>query len=149
MKKLITSIFILTNLSCNSIDCNKLSFIEFTETEKIIGLNGNPYSGKCKFLYKNGQVNSSRQYLKGKYHGVWTFYYKNGNKKSQINFYCCECCNGQSHTTWWENGNPQWDGYSKYWYENGQLSWRGRYDSDGTLMSSKCWDRNGNEIECK
>jgi len=126
LKKLITSIFILINLGCNSIDCNKLSFIEFTETEKIIGLNGNPYSGKCKFLYKNGQVNSSRQYLKGKYHGIWTFYYKNGNIETEGQY------NKGKKTGDW-----------KYYYESGKIKQLSYYkDGKGVGLWQK-FDKNG------
>jgi hypothetical protein len=48
------------------------------------------------------------------------FYYKNGNKKSERVFPSgCDGC-GVPPTTWWKNGNLQWE-ENKYWYENGQI----------------------------
>ena len=39
------------------------------------------------------------------------------------------------------------DGNWTYWYDNGQKSEEGIY-KDGELISSKCWDYNGNEYDC-
>ena len=39
------------------------------------------------------------------------------------------------------------DGNWTYWYDNGQKSEEGIY-KDGELISSKCWDEDGNEKEC-
>ena len=36
----------------------------------------------------------------------------------------------------------------KVFYENGQLEYEGNY-KDGELISEKCWDENGKEIECE
>jgi len=55
-----------------------------------------------------------------------TYYYRNGNKKSEEIYYGCETEMGP-YTTWWENGNLKyrgdWDGdfYADKWYENGQI----------------------------
>ena len=38
--------------------------------------------------------------------------------------------------------------YNKGYYENGQLEWEGNY-KDGELISKKCWDKNGKEIDCE
>ena len=39
------------------------------------------------------------------------------------------------------------DGLWTQWYENGQKR-RGVTFKDGELVSSKCWNRDGNEKEC-
>ena len=39
------------------------------------------------------------------------------------------------------------DGLGKGWYENGQLKSEWSY-KDGELISEKCWDEEGNEIDC-
>jgi len=40
------------------------------------------------------------------------------------------------------------DGLSRFWYENGQLAYQGNYNN-GAFISEKCWDEEGNEIECE
>ena len=37
---------------------------------------------------------------------------------------------------------------SKFYHENGQLNYQGNY-VNGELLDSKCWDIDGNEIECE
>ena len=55
-----------------------------------------------------------------------TYYYRNGNKKSEEIYYGCETEAGP-YTTWWENGNLKYKGYrngdmyAEEWYENGQV----------------------------
>jgi len=39
------------------------------------------------------------------------------------------------------------DGLWTYWYENGQKMEEETF-KDGKLISSKCWDEDGNEKEC-
>ena len=40
------------------------------------------------------------------------------------------------------------DGLFKSWYKNGQLADKGNF-IDGKLILGKCWDNEGNEIECE
>ena len=42
----------------------------------------------------------------------------------------------------------KYDGLSKTWYENGQLRYEEKI-TEGELISRKCWDENGKEIECE
>ena len=35
----------------------------------------------------------------------------------------------------------------KFWYPNGKIKFEGLY-KDGTLVSKKCWDKNGKSIGC-
>ena len=39
------------------------------------------------------------------------------------------------------------DGLHTDWHDNGQKVYEGTY-KDGEKISSKCWDENGNEMEC-
>jgi antitoxin component YwqK of YwqJK toxin-antitoxin module len=57
---------------------------------------------------------------------------------------------------WYENGQQAYEGNYKdgkqdglwpHWYENGQKSSKNTY-KDGELISSKCWDKDGNEYDC-
>lgn len=59
--------------------------------------------------------------------------------------------------TYYENGqvenegyykNDKTDGFGRIYYENGQLEWEGNF-KDGELISEKCWNEKGKEIECK
>ena len=38
-------------------------------------------------------------------------------------------------------------GVWKFWYPNGKIKFEGLY-KDGTLVSKKCWDKNGKSIGC-
>mgnify|MGYP006188358569 FL=1 len=40
------------------------------------------------------------------------------------------------------------EGIWKSYYENGQLNYEWNY-KEGKLISQKCWDENGNKIECE
>ena len=59
-------------------------------------------------------------------------------------------------TRWHENGQKKWeatlkdgkpDGLLTRWYENGQKEFEETY-KDGAIISSKCWDWDGNEMKC-
>ena len=39
------------------------------------------------------------------------------------------------------------EGLWKKWYKNGQLQYEKNY-KDGEIIFEKCWDEEGNEIEC-
>ena len=62
----------------------------------------------------------------------------------------------EKHIEYWSNGmmkeegtlkNGEQDGKWTWWYENGQ-KWKERTYKDGELISEKCWDEDGNEIDC-
>ena len=40
------------------------------------------------------------------------------------------------------------DGLWKKWHKNGQLQYEKNY-KDGEIIFEKCWDEDGNEIECE
>ena len=44
-------------------------------------------------------------------------------------------------------GNPQENGKWTRWHENRQ-KWYERTFKDGVLISVKCWDEDGNEVDC-
>ena len=102
MKKNFLALVIILNFSCSPIDCTKIEWISYEE--KIVGYNGEPLTGKCKFFYENGDIRSRREYLKGKYHGPWKFYYENGELETQGQY------NKGKKTGEW-----------KYFYESGKI----------------------------
>ncbi|MBU46576.1 MAG: hypothetical protein CMD28_04015 [Flavobacteriales bacterium] len=56
--------------------------------------------------------------------------------------------NGQLKVETFFNKDFNRDGIYKSYYENGQLKSEENYKDD-TVISQKCWDEDGNEIECK
>jgi antitoxin component YwqK of YwqJK toxin-antitoxin module len=100
--------------------------------------------GKSETTWKDGEKD-----------GLETQWYRrNGKKESEITWK-----NGERDglATWWyENGqkmgeqtlkNGERDGFATKWYENGQKKEEGTY-KNGKLISSKCWDEDGDEKEC-
>lgn len=84
-----------------------------------------------RWYYENGQLRYETNYKDGKHHGLFKWWYDNGQLKEEVNY---------------KDGKV--DGLGKYWFGNGQLSWEINL-KDGKFISEKCWDRKGNEIECK
>ena len=64
------------------------------------------------------------------YSGPYVLYHKNGQKELKVMI---------------KDGKE--DGLKTYWYENGQKEYEYTY-KDGEVISSKCWDWNGNEMDC-
>ena len=88
-----------------------------------------PYSGPVFSLYENGQKKEGT--LKnGKEDGLLTAWYENGQKKSEETY-----------------KDGELDGRWTAWDESGQKKWVGTY-KDGAVISEKCWDEDGNEIDC-
>tara|TARA_B110000003_G_C16644908_1_gene531618 strand:- start:1341 stop:1760 length:420 start_codon:yes stop_codon:yes gene_type:complete len=136
LKKIIVLLIIIISLNfgCSTIDCTKIEWISYEE--KIVGFNGKPLTGKCKFFYENGDIRSRREYLTGKYHGPWKFYYENGEIETQGQY------NKGKKTGEW-----------KYFYENGKIKqvsyykdgegvgvWK-KFDEDGNLYWGKNWGK--------
>ena len=106
-------------------------------------------NGKWKWWNEDGGLDSTGSYKKGLMHGKWTSWYKNGIKSTEQT---------------WKNGVEE--GLFTRWYENGlqasEKTYKGGYlisqsingnrwsffSSDGKLIDEKCWDLDGNEIEC-
>jgi antitoxin component YwqK of YwqJK toxin-antitoxin module len=112
-------------------------------------------NGLSKMYYENGQLLGFQNHKDGKPDGLWENHYEDGQLESSINY---------------KDGKQ--DGLSKIYYKNGQLKVEGNYKNgkynglfngyyenghliqqvnymDGNIISTKCWDKEGNEIECK
>ena len=79
----------------------------------------------------NGQLIDEDNYKDGKRDGLCKSWYKNGQLKDDGNYK-----DGKREGLW------------KSYYENGQLKDEGNF-KDGELISQKCWDEKGKEIECE
>ncbi|ODS29999.1 MAG: putative antitoxin YwqK [Candidatus Scalindua rubra] len=89
-----------------------------------------PFSGKAIGYYDNGQKEEERTYKDGVKDGTWIRWYGNGQK--------------------WIEGTYKGGGISGKWirwYGNGQKNSEITYNYE-KLISSRCWDRDGNEINC-
>jgi len=112
------------------------------------------YSGKVFQNYMGGKTDFEGSYKDGKKDGKWTGWYENGQKFSELNWK--DGIRNGKYTEWHENGQKKWeatfkdgevDGLFTIWDENGQKKKEVTY-KDGELISEKCWDGDGNEIEC-
>ena len=63
-------------MSCSYQDCGEL---KFDKESKTTFLNNKPFTGKCDSFYYSGDFKSHEEYLNGKDHGSWTFFFKNGS----------------------------------------------------------------------
>ena len=105
--------------------------------------------------YDNFQLASEYTYEEGKRNGISKEWFDNGQLWYEGNYK-----HGKQEgliRNWYYNGQLTYeenmkdgkhDGLSKGWYRNGQL-WYERNYKDGKLISKKCWDESGNEIDCK
>ena len=97
---------------------------------ELSGIPFNGRSGRWKFWYENGQKEGEGIYKDGKEDGLFTYWNENGQK--------------------WREGtfkDGELDGKWTVWNENGQKKVEQTY-KDGSLISSKCWDQDGNETDC-
>ena len=113
-----------------------------------------PFSGEVVRYYGNGQKELEGSYKNGKPIGKWIRWHDNGQKEEERTYK-----DGKQdglHTYWHENGQKKLkgtykdgkqDGLQTWWYENGQKESEITY-KDGEVISGKCWDEVGNEIDC-
>lgn len=89
-------------------------------SDKIIKKEGLYYlnDGLCTGVYlshyTNGVVASKEGYFKGHPNGLWTWWWKNGQKKKEENYI-------------YKNGCSYRDGFVYQWYENGKLMQKETY----------------------
>ncbi len=120
-----------------------IPFIGFGQTEYV------------KEYHKNGQLEYEGNFKDGKREGLWKYYYSTGQLEWEGNFK-----DGKEEglfKIYYENGqlmmegnykDGKREGLSKEYYKNGQLKWEGNF-KDEELISKKCWDEKGNEIDCE
>jgi len=116
-------------------------------------------SGLWKSYYESGQLTTEGYMKDGEKYGLWKHYYENGQLEiegeykvqndsiSKDGIWKWYYKNGQLfQTANWKYG--EFHGLWKVYYENGQLEWEENWKDD-ELISEKCWDEDGNEIECE
>ena len=101
---------------------------DFVYEENITRLNGELYSGRCA-TYQNDTLRSIQQYINGKDHGKWTFFFSNGEIETSGKF-----SNGQRVGKW------------KYYYSNGNIKQISRYRDGEKYGNWLNYDENGKLI---
>lgn len=101
--------FLILARCSNEINCNLLKY-----DGNVTTLNGTLYSGNCISYHNENTVASIKNYLEGKDHGEWQFFFLNGNIRTKGKFN-----NGKRIGLW------------LYYYENGQLWKSYEYDNAG------------------
>jgi len=112
------------------------------------------YSGKVFKNRMGGKKEFEGSYKDGKKDGLWTDYYKNGQKRS-VKTYKDGRKDGLYN--YWHEDVLMYEGTYKegkenglwtWWYENGQKMTVRTY-KDEELISQNCWDKDGGETECE
>jgi antitoxin component YwqK of YwqJK toxin-antitoxin module len=83
-------------------------------------------SGVDKAYYENERIKHREIYTDGKKDGLWTYWYKNGQKELEINY---------------KDGKE--DGLETQWYENGQKRLEGTHKDGKKDGISRAWNKNG------
>jgi len=100
------------------------------KVEMILTIKDGKLDGLKRTWYENGQLGSERNYKDGKPNDLIRIWYENGQLEAESNY-----------------KDSKEDGLTRYWHENGQLIYEGNY-KNGVLISEKCFNEDGNEIEC-
>ena len=145
-------------------DMSKETGNKILESKYVKGL---PHGNHIEW-YNNGKKKVEGKYKSGMMNGYWEFYFDNGNIKVEGSY-----SNGNGEKIDNETGIPRngMDGKWIFYYQNGKKNSEGTYKDgkedglwaiwyesgqkkmeailkDGELISDKCWDEDGNKIDC-
>lgn len=125
-----------------------------------------------KRYYQNGQLEEESYYENSRLHGQRKFYHQNGQIRSEVIMKNDDDTHGSRgfmhgwNKDYYENGQVRFEGLYqygikegvwKYYYESGQLKMTESYKKVlkkkhntriGGPIKRKCWDENGQEIDC-
>ena len=95
-----------------------------------------------KIYFNNNELKLEVNFKNGKRNGLWREYYENGQLYGNGKF-----INGLmiTETCFNKVGEKR---YFKKYYITGEKLLEINYENN-QIISKKCWDKNGNEIECK
>ena len=92
-------------------------------------------NGQERVLFDSLKIDNDIAYYKSNlFTGIAFSKYDNGQLEREANY-----------------KDGKYDGVYKRWYDNGQLDLEYNYKDgkkDGDIISEKCWDEEGNEIDC-
>ena len=127
-------VFLLVGLTSSVIGQNRYHISETDEPEASEGVvlisTNKTVTGVVYDEHENGQLRYESNYEDGKEDGLSREWYSDGQLHYEGNY-----------------KDDRKDGLTRWWNENGQLMIEGNY-KDGNLLSEKCWDKDGNEIQC-
>ena len=131
MKKIL-----LLNVLLFFISCNNLENCEIEIVDNLVYKNEVLYTGKCAFYDdNNGKMISSHEYIEGKFHGTWKFYFPNGQLETKGKFN-----NGVRIGKWnYYHENGLKSGISKYLNGKKHGVWK-VYDENGNLTTEQEWN---------
>jgi antitoxin component YwqK of YwqJK toxin-antitoxin module len=93
-----------------------------------------------EWFYENGQKWSEKKYKDGVPDGIHTWWYSNGQKNSEGTFKDGE---KDGKWTYWSGGEAGGEVIFQPYHKSFETTFK-----DGELISSKCWDEDGDECEC-
>ena len=126
MKNIVIIVFLLS-VSCNTPIPKKCPDLLYEDN--LTRSNGKLYTGRCA-TYQNDTLRSIQQYISGKDHGKWTFFFSNGDIETSGKFN-----NGKRVGKW------------KYYHSNGKIKQISRYRNGEKYGNWLNYDKNGNLIQ--
>lgn len=87
-------------------------------------------NGEASTYYNSGELKRKGNYLDSQYHGIWTQWYKNGNKEFEIAY-----------------SNGKMKGDYTIWYRNGEIKEKGTYEDNYKTGTWTIYNERGDIIE--
>ena len=131
-----------------------ISVGEDEKVQLLMNFKNGKQNGLQKQWYENAQLWEEENYKDGVLDGLHRKWHRNGKLAEEGNYK-----DGNRyglHKQWYSDGqlweeqnykNDERDGLQKEWHHNGQLE-REEDFKEGYGISFKCWDEDGNQIEC-
>ena len=131
MKKLLLILLCLPMIGFGQ---ERVSEDELTESENRYYYQGKLFNGISELYDEHGGLWKEWNYKDGQRNGLYKRWSESGRLKHEGNY-----------------KNGQLNGVFKVWHRSsvgGQLRYEFNY-KDGEIISKKCWDEEGNKIECE
>jgi len=110
-----------------------ISLNEFKDNKKVIGPDGNPFTGIFidYYDYETEEKAYETRYKDGKLHGLCAWWYDNGQKEQEKHY-----------------KDGKLNGLCTWWYDSGQKEIESHYQDGKPHGLCTWWDENG-QIECE
>jgi len=115
------------------------------QNSSIENFRNGEWEGTQTYWYEDGTKQLEVKYKNGKQNGISKKWYKNGQLEVETSWTDGKS-DGKVDRGWFENGQLKYQG-GKGWYSNGALRYETKMEG-GKIIFSKCWDVDGNVIEC-
>lgn len=138
--------FTLSDFCINQPDVQKRGDVFYLPNEEV----GITATSICAYKEQYGKYASKGKLINGKFDGKWTYWYENGQIKSEQSYN-----NGNldgNHTAWYEDGQMRYeksykdgkhDGKHTAWYEDGQIKSEKNYSYGKADGKHTTWYENG------